>query len=74
MALELSKMSDLSDILASERIRDVLGAGLGSTVKVCEFCVSGGPWAPEPPIMIGVLEARCAHFTCLEGLGLLKPL
>ena len=64
-------MSDLSDILASERIRGVLGAGLGSTV--CVFYGFGGPGAPEATIVIGVSEARCAYFACLETLERRKP-
>ncbi len=41
---------------------------------MCVFYVFGGPQAPETTIIIEVLEARCAYFTCLEALRLLKPL
>ena len=46
--------------------------GLGD--KVCVFYVSGGPWAPETLIIIRVLEARCAYFTCLEALKALETI
>ncbi len=45
--------------------------GLGG--KVCVFYVFGGLQALEAIIIIGVLEARCAYFTCLEALGRLEP-
>ena len=41
--------------------------GLGGKVYV--FYVFGGPQAPETTIIIRVLEARCAYFSCLEAHG-----
>ncbi len=65
-------MSVLRDILAAESIGGVLGARLGSTV--CVFYGFGGPGAPKATIVVGVLEARCAYFMCLEALERRKPL
>ena len=41
---------------------------------MCVFYVFGSPQAPEATIIIGVLEARCAYFMCLDALGRLKSL
>ena len=41
---------------------------------MCVSYVFGGPQALEATIIIGVLEARCAYFMCLEALRRLKPL
>ncbi len=43
--------------------------GLGGAM--CVFHVFGGHRPARATIIIGVWEARCVHFTCLEGI---KPL